>query len=87
MVRAPQPELGYFQGQPSSLDRGFESPYLPLVSPGPAHPPAASFSPFGLFPKQPGVFPQPPAGGEREAGPSLAMPAGTDALNAVCVTV
>ena len=60
MVRAPQPELGYFQGQPSSLDRGFESPCLPLVSPGLAHPPAASFSPFGLFLKQPGVFPQAP---------------------------
>lgn len=60
MVRAPQPELGYFQGEPSSLDRGFESPCLPLVSPGPAHPPAASFSPSGLFLKQPGVFPQAP---------------------------
>jgi hypothetical protein len=82
MVRAPQPELGYFQGQPAGLDRGLESPCLlfpptplGLVNlPFPASPTSACSHGTGVS------TPVPSAGGEREAGPSLAMPAGTDAL-------
>lgn len=87
MVRAPQPELGDFQGQPAGLDRGLKafafSP-LPLL--------IQAWLTFRcqLLPLQPvstasrGSAPLPSAGGEREAGPSLAMPAGTDALT-LCV--
>lgn len=88
MVRAPQPELGYFQGQPSGLDGGLESPCLP-----------SSCSclwawltvALQLLPLQPvseaawgSPAPSHSAGGEGEAGPGSAPPAGTDALT-LCV--
>lgn len=86
MVRAPQPGLGYFQGQPSGLTEALKAlACLPPTSfSGPGCSPAASFSPSSSCLKQPGVSPSPGARGEREAAPSLAMPAGTDALT-LCV--
>lgn len=88
MVRAPQLELGHFQGQPAGLDRGLESPCL--LSPFPFFLQAWLTFRCQLLPLQPvptasrGSTPVPFAGGEGEAGPSLAVPAGTDALT-LCV--
>lgn len=59
MVRAPQPELGTFPGQPSGLARGLGEAlpaFRPPLSPGPARSSVASFSHFSLFLK-PGLAP------------------------------
>lgn len=61
--------------------------FLPLPSPGLANAPDTSFSPFSLFLKQPDVPPFTLCRWRERSWAQFAMPAGTDALNAVCVTV
>lgn len=89
MVRAPNLSWVTSKGSRQAWMEALKAlpAFLPLPSPGLANVPDASFSPFSLFLKQPDVPPFTLCRWRERSWAQFAMPAGTDALNAVCVTV